>query len=193
MRNLVRKHSGILLNPFHLQPQHINIYDIAHALSHQCRFTGDTDPFFSVGAHSLLVSFLCDLAYELEGLMHDAEEYIFNDLATPIKYHWSLYFYRRGMKKSLKAIFNKYNLNWSGLSWVKRADKEALDIEEHYLIKKWKFEWKSEKYNDTAIKSRIDYFKKLVSLSPKEIEEMFLQKFFELEEIRHSVQIDKKL
>ena len=64
----------------------INIYDIAHALSQICRFTGHTKKFYSVAEHSVRVSYLAlGQANKRYGLMHDAAEAYINDLSTSLK------------------------------------------------------------------------------------------------------------
>lgn len=66
---------------------HIDICDIAHALSQLCRYTGHTNMFYSVAQHSLLVSEKMPggPADKLCGLLHDGAEAYTNDLASPLK------------------------------------------------------------------------------------------------------------
>jgi hypothetical protein len=68
----------------------VDVLDIAHALSHICRFTGHVAEFFSVAQHSLLVADLlawreCSPEVQLRGLFHDASEAYLSDLASPWK------------------------------------------------------------------------------------------------------------
>lgn len=73
----------------HPDPEAIVIEDIAHALSHICRYTGHTREFYSVAEHSIRVSKMVEekygRAYALEGLMHDASEAYITDVSKPLK------------------------------------------------------------------------------------------------------------
>lgn len=70
----------------------IDIEDIAHALSNQCRFSGHVRTFYSVAEHSVRVSWLvreyggCLLDRQC-ALLHDAPEGYLVDLPTPLKAH----------------------------------------------------------------------------------------------------------
>ena len=77
--------SGKVIEPLNPDPAQIDIEDIAHSLSNQCRFTGHTKHFYSVAQHSVLVSHECDHKDALWGLLHDASEAYLSDIARPIK------------------------------------------------------------------------------------------------------------
>src|ERR1700722_9509595 len=88
-RDYITTYTGKIFRPLHPDAVDICIEDIAHALSMQCRFTGHSREFYSVGDHCLWVS---DVAAELGrpedalwGLLHDASEAYLHDIASPIK------------------------------------------------------------------------------------------------------------
>jgi hypothetical protein len=77
--------SGRLVDLTHPDPASIFIEDIAHALSHLCRFSGMTNPLYTVAQHSVLVSLHPAVkGYELEALLHDATEAYTGDLTVPM-------------------------------------------------------------------------------------------------------------
>jgi len=78
--------------PFSPLASEVNIYDIARALSMQCRYSGHGARFYSVAEHSVLVArevLDCtgSKADALAGLLHDAPEALsgFGDIASPVK------------------------------------------------------------------------------------------------------------
>lgn len=83
-----------LLDP---KPEQIDVLDIAHALSHLCRFTGHVRDFYSVAQHSCLVAEIvhdlwraetlapCQDVVALAALLHDAAEAYAGDVSTPLK------------------------------------------------------------------------------------------------------------
>lgn len=63
----------------------IEIEDIAHGLSHICRFGGQIPTFYSVAQHSFEMSYLAPEIYQLEALMHDASEAYLGDVCKHLK------------------------------------------------------------------------------------------------------------
>lgn len=79
------------MDPLSPVVEEINIEDIAHALSRQCRYNGHCVGFISVARHSIWVaehleSQGFDEVIQLTGLLHDAAEAYLGDLVRPIKH-----------------------------------------------------------------------------------------------------------
>ena len=91
----------------------IELMDIAHALSHLCRFNGHTKRFYSVGEHSLHVA--CVLAHtspenQAWGLLHDAAEAYLGDMVRPIKKHMPDF--QAIEDRLLQRIAKRFGLAW---------------------------------------------------------------------------------
>lgn len=78
-------YTGLQFWPFDPLPSEIEIEDIAHALSLQCRFNGHIREFYSVAQHSVLVSAIIESAHARWGLLHDAAEAYIGDMVRPLK------------------------------------------------------------------------------------------------------------
>lgn len=125
-----------LLDP---SPADVAIEDIAHSLSHICRYTGHVEMFYSVGEHSLWASFLAPPQHRLAALLHDATEAYVNDLSKPLKN--LLPQYEEIERLHWIAVANKFELSHELPAEVKRIDKELLMAEHHVLMKKAPAPW----------------------------------------------------
>lgn len=75
-------HSGRTVDFLALHPRMIDLQDIAHGLSHACRFAGQCSTFYSVAQHAVAVSYLCPT---LEALHHDSTEAYMGDMTRSLK------------------------------------------------------------------------------------------------------------
>lgn len=109
----------------------INITDIAKALSHECRYTGQLERFYSVAQHCVECSYIVPKKFALEALLHDAVEAYCKDIPSPLKR--LLPDYQR-MEKSIDLIVRqKFNLPLAESPEVKRADLIMLATEHRDL------------------------------------------------------------
>ena len=136
----IRTYSGKLVDPFNLFESDVLIEDIAHSLSQLCRFTGHTRRFYSVGEHCLLVAGLLKEYTPriiLAGLVHDAGEAYFGDMAGPMKRRLDMGEYNTAEHKAAAMITRKYcgDLTQRERDLVKKADADAYHIERVQLIR----------------------------------------------------------
>lgn len=118
----------------------IEIEDVAHALSHICRYNGHCKKFYSVAEHSVLVSRIIrkmwpdDLQAIWAGLLHDATEAYVGDVTTPLKITMPQFMELED--KLTKDIAKKFGVEWDKrtVERVKVADMIALRTEAERLF-----------------------------------------------------------
>jgi len=152
----------------------ISIIDIAHSLSHICRFTGHTKEFYSVAQHSVLVSdHQTTLAEKRAGLLHDATECYVNDLASPLKKYLSGCGYSDLEDDFHEVINEKFNINGGMTPNIKKADLQALFTEKRDVLNTQNSDWG---WGDEIIR----FEEVIIPLQPKKARALFLSRFKEL-------------
>ncbi len=137
--------SGRRLDLLDPSPLDIEIEDIAHGLSRQARWNGQTsgDWAFSVAQHCLLVEELTGrlrpeltAAWRLAALLHDAPEYVIGDLITPFKAAVGLD-YRDFEARLQRAVHIRFGLPAEMpkalKQLIKRADRMSAYVEAVHL------------------------------------------------------------
>lgn len=145
----IETYLGHPIDPLNPEPKRICVQDIIHALSNQCRFSGHTRSFYSVGQHSVLVSILLqqwgmNIRTQVRGLFHDASEAYLVDMPTPIKRQMPTY---RQAEAPLQEMIEK-TLFWDfipatqeEIESIKQADLALLATEARDLMRDPK-DWK---------------------------------------------------
>ena len=127
-----------LQNP---SPAQIHINDIAHGLAHQCRFNGQTNKFYSVAQHSVIVASMLPPKLKLAGLLHDAAEAYLGDIVQPLKE--LLPDFGLIEARFTEVIGQRFNVNLQHHDAVKKADLIALATERRDLMPMEIVEWPS--------------------------------------------------
>jgi uncharacterized protein len=167
----IQTYSGLRVTPLNPHPDSILIQDIAHSLSMQCRFSGHIKYFYSVAQHSVLVSYLCDSADALWGLLHDATEAYLVDLPSPLKRSGFFDNFKSAEGILMNAICKRFNLPLTEPVSVKKADRQMLYTEQRDLLPVHRSDWKVEM---TPLPFKIE------ALSQKEAKDLFMKRFYEL-------------
>jgi hypothetical protein len=106
-----------------------NIEDIAHSLSMICRWGGHTKTWHSVAEHSVRVANCLDGRDRYYGILHDAAEYIWGDLCSPLK--GMVPFYVLEVKTLQAAIYRFF-----GLSVIEPKSLRVADLK----IRQWEYD-----------------------------------------------------
>lgn len=167
----IQTHSGRRFNPTNPNPDAIVIQDIAHALSMQCRFSGHCREFYSVAQHSVLVSYICDSADALWGLMHDASEAYLVDVPRPLKKSGKFDAYLEFESKMTEAICRRFALPFQEPPSVKKADTILLATEARDLMSPLHSDW---------IQPVDPLPFKIEAWDHNKAKDMFMKRFFEL-------------
>ena len=169
MSDWIQTFTGKQFFPLNPRIDDICIEDISHGLSMICRFNGQSQKFYSVAEHSILVSQNIDPLYAIHGLLHDSSEAYISDIAAPIKP--SLIGYDKIELKLQSAIFERFKLFDFDAWQVKEIDKRILMDEMEQLMPNQPAKW-----NKQCEKLGI----KLLLLTPEQAEFEFLKRFREL-------------
>lgn len=138
----VRTFSGVYFNLKKPVSTDVYVMDIAVSLSRECRFLNGTKNFYSVAEHSVMCALIAEEKYPqyrrlpFLALMHDAHEYIWKDLATPLKD--ILPGYRDLQQRTQIAINERYNMFYGSADskLIAAIDKEVLEWEwENKMLK----------------------------------------------------------
>ena len=161
--------SGKLINPLNLKEDDIDIVDVAHSLSNQCRFSGHCKFHYSVALHSYYVSQMCSDENKLWGLMHDLSESYIIDIPSPIKILPEFRFYREIENNIQNLACNKFGLPQKMPKEVNIIDKR-MSATEMFQIMNTFYPNGYIKFDDVKIEE----------LSPEQTKKLFLDQFYRL-------------
>ena len=178
--------SGRRLNLLNPSPLDIEIEDIAKGISRVARWNGQTlgDHPLSVAQHSVIVADIFSInkknilkKWLLAALLHDAAEYIISDMITPLKtIIGSKYLLVESMIQS--AIHLRFRLPSelpkSIYKSIKRCDRQTAFLEAVQIAG-----FSEKEARNTFSSPRIIPKYRIVPLSAKKAEHLFLNKFHE--------------
>lgn len=134
--------SGIAFNLLEPRVEDINLTDIAHSLSMQCRFVGHCRRFYSVAEHSVNVSRNVSRNSKAWGLLHDASEAYIADMSKPLKLYSRLgVTYQEIEERLMRAICERFDLPFTQPEEVTEADKRMLMTEKRDLLSESPIPW----------------------------------------------------
>ena len=131
--NAIQMRSGKLIDIFNIDPNVINIKDLAHAVSQLCRWCGHCSEYFSVAQHLVLCSKFGRTPIEkMELLFHDLSEGVMCDVAKPIKKRLTQYVELEDIL--ISEIYKKFGMKFPLSPYVHEIDRKMLYIEYENLF-----------------------------------------------------------
>lgn len=174
--------TGVEFWPLDPRPEDIVLEDIAHGLSHICRFGGHTRTFYCVGDHALHVTDCIKqlggtVLEQFIGLHHDDTEAYVGDVVRPMKRQPEFDFYRHNEDVLARAIFKSFGLKEDVFPFpdiIKYADNALLYTEARDMMPEhcWK---KNSNLPDCYLKNDT-----LLPRKPEVCKRLFIEKHFEL-------------
>lgn len=139
--------TGKRFYPLDPRVEDIDIRDIAHSLSLQCRYNGHVQRFYSVAEHCVLMA---DWVYDqdsaqnaLWALLHDATEAYVGDMIRPLKKYMPDFIATED--RVMAVIAEKFGLYTTEMpDIVKEADNRILLTERDALMVPTAFAWEQD-------------------------------------------------
>jgi hypothetical protein len=165
----MQTYTGRAFWPLDPRADELDIRDIAHGLSMQCRYGGHCLDFYSVAEHCVLMARFAPSGLELATLMHDATEAYLADVIRPLKRHLANY---KTVEAELEQVIaQRYGLPWPMPPEVKRLDERIVADEKEQAMAPAPLPWAEWDNNSLPLGVPLQFW------SPKVAEEQFLRAF----------------
>lgn len=135
--------SGMMINPYNLNPEDFDPNIIAQTLSRICRFWGQTSEFYSVAQHCLAIeSLFDDLELKRWAIGHEVFEGLTGmDVPSPIKHSPAMQSYREAEDRALDMFADIYGLSKPTPQAIKIADKRMMVTEALCFMNSENYDW----------------------------------------------------
>ncbi len=130
--NLMTTYTGRWINPLDPDPAAIDILDIAHHLSLECRYHGACSFLYSVAQHCVLGLDFISQENRLAFLLHDSPEAYLDDIVKGVKVQIPQYV--EAENKLQGIIYKKYGVKGYDRREIKRIDYALMNTEAHALL-----------------------------------------------------------
>jgi hypothetical protein len=168
----MQTYTGRVFYPLDPRPEDVDIIDVAHSLSLQCRFAGHCRFHYSVAQHCLLVARLVPPEQALAALLHDAAEAYLVDLPRPIKRSPGVGpAYLEAEARVERVVRERFGLPAELTPEIHRADAMALMTEKRDVMGPSPRPWVEDLEPDPIV---------IVSTPPHVVENMFFDAFYAL-------------
>lgn len=168
-------HSGLRFNYVLMDETAVTVPDIAHALSHMCRYNGHVRRFYSVAEHCvLLAQFVRSRGGEAEqqmiALFHDGAEAYLADVVRPAKRRIPEYIALEGqVDKAVASALAKYGHRFPFPAWLKEIDTRILKDERAQAMNPSPHAWAIDDLKPLGVRVRM--------WRPYKAKRMFLREF----------------
>lgn len=132
---VIETYTGKAVDIFDMQPDMLDLEDIANSLAHICRYGGHVPNFYSVAEHSVHVAnHIQTLGYDnqtiITGLLHDAPETYVGDMVRPLKQHPKFGQYHQQIENEIaKKIHEKFGGHYPHSQTIHEADRHIYNWE----------------------------------------------------------------
>jgi hypothetical protein len=136
----MQTYTGKAFYPLDVSVDDIDIIDIAHSLSLQCRYNGHVKKFYSVAEHCVHLSRAVSPENALWALLHDGPEAYIGDMVRPLKIHMPDFC---AVDDAIMAVIaSAFGLDGLEIpDEVKMADAQILNNERDALLGRPPQEW----------------------------------------------------